>query len=145
MGIVLEGSAKAYPLRSIVSPKVINDSLSGREMVVTFDPTSETGAIFDRTVDGRTLTFEPKADAGDGLLMIRDRETGSVWLGVNGTGYQRPHGGNCPEGDAFPSLLLVCLERFSPRHRIVRSRLPGRLKLSGNLTPRLELPNLPVL
>ena len=103
MGIVLEGSAKAYPLRSIVSPKVINDSLSGRELVVTFDPTSETGAIFDRTVDGRTLTFEPKADAGDGLLMIRDRETGSVWLELTGQAISGPMVGTALKG--MPSHL----------------------------------------
>lgn len=57
LGVNLEGQAEAYPFQTIADQKVINDTFARREVVVTFEPTSETSTIFSRVVDGRVFTF----------------------------------------------------------------------------------------
>ena len=58
MGVDLNGDAKAYPFEALVDQRVINDIFAGRDLLVTFDPVSETGRIFDRTLGDRVISFE---------------------------------------------------------------------------------------
>lgn len=91
--------AKAYPFDTISGQKVLNDRFAGQDVVVAFDPTSESGAVFERKLDDRILHFEPDSgqlfanppasgsnsgpggDAIDqrGVALMRDQETGSLW------------------------------------------------------------------
>ncbi|MCI0864653.1 MAG: DUF3179 domain-containing protein, partial [Chloroflexi bacterium] len=41
MGMVVSGFAKAYPFSAISQQTVINDHFAGEEVVITFEPTSE--------------------------------------------------------------------------------------------------------
>ena len=112
VGLDLNGQAIAYPFQSIVDQPVINDFFAGTELLVTFDPTSETGAVFNRNVDGRTLSFRPisieafqalfgKSDGASSggimlgdpqreLLLMQDIETGSVWQALTGRAIEGP-------------------------------------------------------
>ena len=47
----------AYAYYTLRETPVVNDSLDGRQLLVTFVRSTESGAVFDRTLDGRTLTF----------------------------------------------------------------------------------------
>ncbi len=84
VGIDLEGSAKAYPFQVMAAERVINDTFRGEAVVVTFEPISETGAVFRSQVDGRSLTFHTLPDAGDGIMLMQDQQTGSTWQAVTG-------------------------------------------------------------
>ncbi len=51
--------------------------------MVTFDPTSETGAVFKRQIEGRSLTFQLLTnETADGIMLMQDQETGSLWQTV---------------------------------------------------------------
>ncbi|MBI4502050.1 MAG: DUF3179 domain-containing protein [Gemmatimonadetes bacterium] len=79
----------AYPFTALREHRVVNDRAADRPVVVFWAPgmasavdaariasgrdVGSTG-VFDRRLDGRTLTFEP--GPGDSF---RDRETGSTW------------------------------------------------------------------
>ena len=93
MGIDLAGSAKAYPFQEMAQQRLINDSFAGKSVVVTFDPISETGAIFDRDLDGRTLSFENLPNQDDGLPTMKDRETGTTWSLLTGQALGGPLAG----------------------------------------------------
>ena len=69
----------AYAFRDLSKEIVVNDTYEADPIVVTFDPESEGSAVFDRRVNGRTLTFE----SDDGVRM-RDRETGTAWSASQG-------------------------------------------------------------
>ena len=91
IGIVSERSQRAYPYRHLAESLVINDSFEGRDLVlalkmeqhatafhdlaVILNESNGAPAVFDRSLDGRTLTFDP----ADGPLLMTDRETGSSW------------------------------------------------------------------
>ena len=83
MGMTVSGFAKAYPFSAISQESVINDNFAGQEVVITFDPTSESGAAFLRRLDGRSLTFGP-APGRAGVALMRDNETGSLWQVLTG-------------------------------------------------------------
>lgn len=77
-GVIVEGRAKAFPFSELSKSPVINDELGGVPLLVTFDSESRSAAVFSRTVNGRTLTFETRR--GD----LTDTETGSVWSALTG-------------------------------------------------------------
>ena len=89
MGMVVSGQAKAYPFGLISEQTVINDHFAGEEVVVTFEPISESGAAFDRRLNGRTLTFEPAGER-EGVALMRDLETGSLWQVLTGQAVDGP-------------------------------------------------------
>ena len=93
VGLDLEGSAKAYPFSIISSEPVINDVFRGEAVVVTFEPISETGGVFRSQVDGQSLTFHGIPDAGDGITLMRDQQTGSTWQAVTGRAIDGPLAG----------------------------------------------------
>ncbi len=100
LGVVLADSARAYPFSAIARQRVINDVFRGEAVVVTFDPASETGAIFKAMVDGRALTFGPVSGDGallDGVLLMGDLQTGSTWQAITGRAISGPLTGSALE------------------------------------------------
>ena len=82
--VVLEGKAKAYPFQVIANEPLINDSISGTQVLVVLDLPSETAAIFDRNLEGRSVGFDILPDTGDGTSLMKDRETCSTWQLLTG-------------------------------------------------------------
>ncbi len=97
LGMVLADSATAYPFTAIARQRVINDVFRGEAVVVTFDPSSETGAIFNGMLDGRSLTFLPVPDSGGSLLLMEDQQTGSTWQAITGRAISGPLTGSALE------------------------------------------------
>ncbi len=84
----LNGDAVAYPFSRLQGHPVVNDRVGGTPIVVfyrkgTLSPLDRrsitdskdigAGVVFERTLDGQRLTFEPRGTA------FRDGETGSTW------------------------------------------------------------------
>ena len=89
---------------------MLNDRFAGQDVVVAFDPTSESGAVFERTLNDRILHFEPDSGqlfanpsasdsnsgpGGDvidqrGVALMRDQETGSLWQVLTGRAISGP-------------------------------------------------------
>ena len=92
MGMTVSGFAKAYPFSAISEQTIINDHFAGEEVVITFEPVSESGAAFQRRLEGRTLTFEP-AEERVGIALMRDLETGSLWQVLTGQAVEGPLSG----------------------------------------------------
>ncbi len=72
LSVRIGGKNKAYPIDE-KSMQVINDSLDERPLVVFTEPGGPTGAVFERTLEGQTFTFELSDST------IKDHQTGSVW------------------------------------------------------------------
>lgn len=83
LGLVVNDQPKAYPFLELEHNNVVHDSVGGRDLVIVYDGRSGTAVAFDRQVDGRQLTFEV-AQHIEGDVLLRDRETGSLWSGLAG-------------------------------------------------------------
>jgi len=74
IGVVLNGVVCAYPLRVLVWHEVVNDTVAGVPIVVTYNPLSEGIAVFDRRVAGRTLSFGVSGLLYQSNLLMYDRQ-----------------------------------------------------------------------
>lgn len=81
IGVELEDEARAYPFRVLNNEPVVNDTLSGKDILIVFDSQTATGVAFDRQLGEQTLTFVLK---GEDPLTLSDLETGSRWDGLAG-------------------------------------------------------------
>ena len=114
IGLVVRvaGHGKLYPFSALESQPVVNDRFRDEDVVVAYSRRLGTASAWSRTVGGRTLTFEPSSDTGNGRqLLVRDAETGTLWSGIRGEAIAGPLAGQ--------RLELV------PHHPILSSRFPG--------------------
>ncbi|MBA2349906.1 MAG: DUF3179 domain-containing protein, partial [Solirubrobacterales bacterium] len=74
MVVEVGGEARAYPIRIMIWHEIANDTLGGKPIAVTYCPLCNSAIVFERELDGRTLTFRALGDGRFG-----DRQTGSTW------------------------------------------------------------------
>jgi hypothetical protein len=77
--VELGGEVRAYPLQILVWHEIVNDTLSGRPIAVTYCPLCNSSLVFDRRVGGRTLTFGTTGNLRRSDLVMWDRQTESWW------------------------------------------------------------------
>jgi hypothetical protein len=76
LGLILGDVQKAYPFSRLEDSAVANDQVNGRAVVIVTELTERLAIPYDRSVAGRTLTFERLAGA---QFEMQDAETGTVW------------------------------------------------------------------
>ncbi len=79
IGLVVGGVAKAYPLRILIWHEIVNDSIGGVPVAVTFCPLCNAAVVFDRRLDGRVLDFGTTGMLRYSDLVMYDRQTESWW------------------------------------------------------------------
>ncbi|SHI85902.1 Protein of unknown function [Shimia gijangensis] len=86
--IVLEiagSDPRAYPLRYLTWHEIVNDTIGGVPIAVTFCPLCNSALTFDRRVAGQTLTFGVSGKLRNSDMVMYDRETQSWWQQALGT------------------------------------------------------------
>jgi hypothetical protein len=76
--------ARAYPLQILTYHEIVNDTVGGLPLAVTFCPLCNTAIVFERTVDGRTLDFGTTGHLRFSNLLMYDRQTETWWQQGNG-------------------------------------------------------------
>ncbi|MBS3926311.1 MAG: DUF3179 domain-containing protein [Nitrosarchaeum sp.] len=94
IGVNINGEQKAYPLFIMVWHEIVNDSVGGIPVAVTYCPLCFTNQVFDRNVDGKITEFGTSGKLYNSNLVMYDRNTGSQWsqaLGIAITGEMTGH------------------------------------------------------
>ena len=77
---VMEGETpRAYPVRYLMWHEIINDTVGGVPVAVTYCPTCNSGIVFDRRVEDRVLIFGVTGKLRNANLIMYDLETLSWW------------------------------------------------------------------
>ena len=84
LGLEIDDQSKAYPMKTLSQLGVINDTLAGVNLLMTVAPPSELGMMFNRNLDGRTLFFESVSESDNGMTLMKDLETGTMWEALTG-------------------------------------------------------------
>lgn len=84
IGVELRGRARAYPLRVLNWHEIVNDTLGGRAIAVTYSPLCDAAVVFDREVRGAGLvSFGHSGLLYNSDLLMYDRREGhageSLW------------------------------------------------------------------
>jgi hypothetical protein len=78
------GDARAYPLQILIWHEIVNDTVGGLPVAITFCPLCNTAIAFDRRVQERTLDFGTTGKLRFSDLVMYDRQTESWWQQATG-------------------------------------------------------------
>lgn len=77
---------RAYPIRYFMVHEIVNDVVGGLPIAVTFCPLCNSGVVFDRRLEGRTLSFGVTGNLRNSDMVMYDRQTESWWQQAVGDG-----------------------------------------------------------
>lgn len=79
LGLRLGAEAKAYSIKILNWHEIVNDSIGGSPVVVTYCPLCGTGIAFDANVQGRRHTFGVSGLLYQSDLLMYDHQSESLW------------------------------------------------------------------
>ena len=79
LGVERNGEAKAYPVRILNWHEVVNDSVGGEPVSVTYCPLCGSGVTFSRIVNGKRRSFGVSGLLYNSDVLLYDRESNSLW------------------------------------------------------------------
>jgi len=77
--VEVAGDARAYPIQILMWHEIVNDTIGGVPVSVTFCPLCNTGIAFERTFDGQVLDFGTTGRLRFSNLVMYDRQTETWW------------------------------------------------------------------
>lgn len=84
LSLVVNGDARAYPLRVLIWHEIVNDVVGGVPVAVTYCPLCNTAIVFDRRLDGMVLDFGTTGKLRHSDLVMYDQQTESWWQQYTG-------------------------------------------------------------
>jgi hypothetical protein len=75
---------RAYPIQILTLHEIVNDTLDGIPVAVTYCPLCASGIAFDRRVGDRVLSFGTSGELYRSDLVMYDRQTESLWPQIEG-------------------------------------------------------------
>lgn len=79
VSVIINGDARAYPLRILLWHEIVNDTIGGVPVLVSYCPLCNSGVVFDRRVGGETLVFGNTGRIRHFDMVMYDRNTESWW------------------------------------------------------------------
>ncbi|MBW1885535.1 MAG: DUF3179 domain-containing protein [Deltaproteobacteria bacterium] len=83
LGVVLAGQARAYPVAVLNWHELVNDTLGGEPILVSFCPLCGTGMVFERRVGGAVRRFGVSGLLYRSDLLMYDRRSESLWSQIS--------------------------------------------------------------
>jgi len=84
VGYENDGDARAYPIGIMNWHEIVNETIGGKRVLVTYCPLTYTGMVFDPQIDNLELTFGNTGALYESNLVMYDNETNSSWWQVGG-------------------------------------------------------------
>ena len=122
IGLAIGGDARAYPLRILTWHEIVNDTVGGVPVAVTYCPLCNAAIVFDRRVEGKAVEFGTTGKLRNSDLIMYDRDSESWWQQFQGEAIVGARTGMRLE------ILPARLEswaRFKARHPEGRVQVPN--------------------
>lgn len=90
IGVVVDGEARAYPLRVVASHEIVNDTLAARPIAVVYCPRTESIVVLDRLIarePTQTVHDAPPQDSEGGVVAHSATSARIVRFGFSGLVY----------------------------------------------------------
>ena len=131
LALEIDGDARAYPVQILTWHEIVNDTVAGIPVSVTYCPLCNSAVAYDRRLDdGRVLDFGTSGLLWNSALVMYDRQTETLWSHFTGTGVVGELTG--VELDAFPlSTVAWSVWRDANPDGLVLSRETGHFREYG--------------
>jgi hypothetical protein len=95
LGVVVDGEARAYPIKMIrfINKEVINDTVGGQPILVSWCEECKAGRVFSRLVDGGERQFYVSGWQWNGNMLMGDVQEQGLWSQVLGRAMDGPSKG----------------------------------------------------
>jgi Protein of unknown function (DUF3179) len=96
LGMMVSGESKAYPVKSILAAKIIQDEIAGTPVLIVVGPDQASIRVFQVDSTGEAMTFVPlESGSQTGVSgLMKDAATDSVW-DFHGCAIQGKLAGHC--------------------------------------------------
>ena len=84
LALEINGDARAYPLRIMTWHELVNGTVGGVPVTVSYCPLCNSAVAYDRRVPGRILDFGTSGALLNSALVMYDRQTESLWSHYTG-------------------------------------------------------------
>ena len=101
----INGDLRAYPLQVLTWHEIVNDTVGGVPVTVTYCPLCNAALVFNRTVSGEVTTFGTTGKLRNSDLVMYDRKTQSWWQQFTGEAIVGSETGN--ELEMLPSRVVA--------------------------------------
>jgi hypothetical protein len=98
-----EGVERAYPTRILVFHEIVNDTVAGVPVAISYCPLCGSGLAFRRVLDGETIEFGVSGLLHNSDLIMYDRKTESLWQQIEGKAFAGPKRGH--QLETFPMTM----------------------------------------
>lgn len=112
VGVTVGGASRAYPWWVLKNYHAVNDTLADEAILIAFCEQCSAATGFRRTLGDRVLSMETEG-VGNGSIILRDRETGTLWAPFDGEGLEGKLAGD--RLDRLP-VFLTTWKDWQRRH-----------------------------
>jgi len=96
--------ARAYPIQILIWHEIVNDTVGGEPLIVSFCPLCNTAIAFKRTFDGQVLDFGTTGRLRYSNLIMYDRQTETWWQQATGDAIAGEHTG--AQLEFYPASMI---------------------------------------
>lgn len=79
IGVAWHDEARAYPIRLLSNHELVNDTIGGEPILVSWCPLCFSAIVFERTVEDQILTFGVSGILYRDNLVMYDHQTNTLW------------------------------------------------------------------
>ena len=84
LALTVGDETRAYPVQVLIWHEIVNDTLDGIPVSVTYCPLCNSAIAYDRRLDDRVLEFGTSGQLYNSALIMYDRQTESLWSHFTG-------------------------------------------------------------
>ena len=145
IGLTINGTARAYPLSILMWHEIVNDTLAGVAVTVTYCPLCNAAIVFNRKVGNRVLDFGTTGKLRNSDLVMYDRQTESWWQQFTGEAIVGSYLGT--ELEILPSRLesFAQFRNRNPNAEVLVPNNPGMRNYGRNPYVRYDSAARPFL
>ena len=126
IALTLGGEARAYPLRILTWHEIVNDTVAGQPVAVTYCPLCNAAIVFDARLGEQRLDFGTTGKLRHSDLVMYDRQTETWWQQFTGKGIVGEHTGKHLK--VLPSRLTAWQD-FLTQHPDGRVLVPNNPRI----------------
>lgn len=86
LALSVDGVARAYPTTILSRHEIVNDTIAGQAIAITYCPLCGSGAAFSRKLGDEVTTFGVSGVLHNSDLVMYDRASQTLWAQVTGRG-----------------------------------------------------------
>lgn len=104
IAVEIDGEMRGYPMRIVAAHGIVNDTLAGVPIAVSYCRACSSAMVFDRRVAGQASKFGTAGVLYEQNMVMFDAASGTWWQQINGLGLAGPQ--SARSLDIVPSTIL---------------------------------------